>query len=159
MTRLKGQVNSIDFVISIFVFTAVLVFIISFWFVEVRMAENTVHKERLSSTGIAVSDLMVKSPGVPEDWEYYNQSPDVLGLASYPNVLSKGKIMNFTNMSYDESRDLLGIDTQYYFYIEDMEGNRLHEAGNSSTGEMSITMIRFALLEGEKVRVWVVLHE
>ena len=60
--------------------------------------------------------------------------------------------------SVADSKQVLGIEYEFYFYVEDLEGNRLYEIGNSTLSEQVISITRFAVLENEKVRVRLMLH-
>ncbi|MBN2122329.1 hypothetical protein JW721_04735 [Candidatus Micrarchaeota archaeon] len=154
----KGQINSIDFMIAVLIFAVILVFLIGFWFLNMAELSEMMGRDRLDSTSIAVSDMLIKTPGVPENWEDGPSDVWAIGLATTQNVLSKEKVANFTALDYNESREIMGLDGDYYFYIEDLDGNRLHEAGVAELGEGVAPVLRFGILEGEIVKVEVFVH-
>lgn len=155
----KGQVNSLDLLISIAIFVFLLVFLVMFWFVTTMNIENKIKENRLESTAIYISDTLMKTQGYPTNWEENLSTVHSLGLATYSqNVLDSDKIANFTNLSYSTSKELLGVEYEYYFYIEDLDENRLYESGNSTFGEQIASITRFGILDGEEVKLWVIVH-
>jgi hypothetical protein len=114
---------------------------------------------KMGAEAISASDILVKSPGIPAHWETLNATPQSVGLASSANVLSDAKLKKFTEMRYAEAREALGLEHQFYFYVEDVKGNRLYEGGNTTVGEQAVSVARFALLDGEKVILRMVVHE
>lgn len=151
----KGQINSFDATFAMLVFILALVFIIAFWFTSISSMQNTISRNRLEYTALSISDVLVKSQGLPSNWEQDPSNTHMLGLATYPNVLSESKLSNFTNLSYSTAKDLLNLDSEeFYFYVEYLNGTRVYESGNSSlTGDNIITVRRFAVLNGTKVRM------
>lgn len=93
---------------------------------------------RMQLAALEITDMLVKSPGMPSDWELWLDSGEVklhvIGFAYDPvnaRNLSATKIEGFMNMSYTESKKKLGTDYDYYFKIRDLEGNTLAEKGSS----------------------------
>ncbi len=67
--RPKGQVVSSDFVFSVIVFSFALFLVYSSWNL---LVEKTVQESQYSfifDKGYYVSDLLVRSRGIPEDWD------------------------------------------------------------------------------------------
>lgn len=130
-----------------------------FWFVMLADMEYGVNKDRLEAIAIPVSDLMVKGPGVPSNWEENPGGLEVIGLAgASQNVLVLNKVRNFTALDYEDAKEILGMEEEFHFYIEDLEGNRLYECGNATLSEQTISLSRLALLEGEMVRLRMIVH-
>jgi len=159
LSNRKGQMNSIDLMMAILIFVILIVFVIGFWFVEQKEIQSTLTKNRLEAEAISISDILIKSPGIPSDWEKNQSEIKMLGLAIEGNVLSDAKISNFTNMSYSSAQNYLGLDDQFYFYIENMNGNRLYQFGNNTFGDQVIVITRFAVLNGEKILMRVSVYE
>jgi hypothetical protein len=135
-----------------------VVFLITFWFVSISHVAHGVKENRMGAAAVSLSDMLVKSQGVPFTWDEEPANAEVLGLAISPNVLSESKIQQFVLMDYNESRGLLGLEYDYYFYVESLNGNRLYESGTAGLGEQSIAVTRFAVLDDEKVRMRLVIH-
>lgn len=154
----KGQINSIDFMIAVLIFAVLLIFIIGFWFLNMAEINGMVGRDRLDSAAIAVSDMLVKTPGVPGNWEEDPANAWAVGLAESQNVISSEKVANFTALDYNVSKELLGLDGDFYFYVEDLEGNRLYESGIAELGSGVAPVLRFGVLDGEIVKVEVFAH-
>jgi hypothetical protein len=150
----KGQMSSIDAVLALIVFAGMVVFFMAFWSSSMMSIKGTLQKNRQEYAALAASGLLVKSPGVPYDWENAPSGVRTIGLAKSENVLSREKLSAFAGLPYGESKALLGIDSDFFFYLEDMEGSRLYEAGNpAASGKTSAIVARFALLDGKAVRI------
>jgi hypothetical protein len=154
----KGQINSIDFMIAVLIFAVILVFIVGFWFLSIAEINGMIGRDRMDSAAISLSDMLVKTQGVPGKWEDEPDKAASIGLAQTQNVLVKEKLANFSAMNYEEAKEIIGLDGDYYVYVEDLGGNRLYEAGVAELGEGVAPVLRFALLEGEIVRVEVFVH-
>lgn len=158
MCNRKGQLNSIDFISAIVIFMVLVVFLVTFWFVSISHVATGVKENRMGAAAVSISDMLIRGPGVPSTWDEDPANAEVLGLAIFPNVLSENKIQQFTSMEYNETRELLGLDYEYYFYVESLNGNRLYESGTAGLGKQSIAVTRFAVLDDEKVRMRLVIH-
>jgi hypothetical protein len=154
----KGQLNSIDFITAIVIFMVLVVFLVTFWFVSVSHLTYGIEENRIGIAAISVSDMLVKSQGAPKKWENDPSNAEAIGLAESANVLSESKIETFIMMDYDESRELMGIDYEYYFFVEELNGNMLYEKGNVTVENQAISVTRFAILDDEKVRMRLVIH-
>lgn len=155
----KGQMNSIDITLALLIFVFLLVFIITFWFVTTIEIENTIKKNKMEAAAVSISDLLIKTQGLPNNWEENANNTQMLGLATYSqNVLDENKLANFTNLTYENAKELLGVDYEFYFYIEDLEKNRLYATGNSTFQEQIVSITRFGILNEEKVIMRVMVH-
>lgn len=156
---LKGQLNSLDLMLAIVIFVFLLSFVILFRFVDVLDLDKSLTKNKLEADALSLSDALIKSQGVPYNWEKNSSNVQMIGLVSSPNVLNSEKLQIFTNMSYTNATQFLGLSSQFYFYVEDLEENRLYETGNSTLSDQIISITRFAILNGEKVRVRLIVYE
>ncbi len=155
---IRGQANSIDFMLSITVFTILLTVILGFWLVGILDMERMIARNRLEAEAVTISDLLVKSPGNPEDWEKNQSELGMLGLSNSDNVLNTDKVRNFTSMNYSLTKEYLGIADEYYFYIETLDGDRLYESGNGTLAEQAFGISRPALMGSEEVIVRLIVH-
>ncbi len=152
--RKKGQLNSVDMIMASVVIVILLVFAMVFWFNGILSAQNNIKKNGMEYTAISISDILLKSPGLPSNWTNNTANIQMLGLATSSNVLSSSKLSNFTNISYSNAKNLLGVTSEFYFYVEDLNGSRLYETGNSSiSGNNIVAITRFAILNNKKVRM------
>lgn len=157
----KGQLNSIDFLIAAVVFMFLLVFFVGYWYVSAGDLQNTITRNRLESLGVTITDNFVKSPGVPSNWTDNTSFIQSVGFVSSQNILAESKLENFTNLDYNISRTMLGLSTAqgFYFYVDDVDGDRRYQSGNSSTSGQVISITRAAILNGEKVKVRLIVYE
>jgi hypothetical protein len=157
--RYKGQLSSADALIANVIFALILVFLVVFWYVAMGNIGNVTAKNSFEKSAVTITDIMLKSPGTPQDWENDPSSVETIGLAADAgdhNVLSRKKIENFTTMDYNATKEVFGLDemTEYYFLVEDLGGNVIYEGGNSNVAGRStvISIVRFAVL-GEGGRI------
>lgn len=158
----KAQIYSLDFIAAVLVFTLALAFVAAFWQNSMHSARSAIARNSLTYSAIAASDMLVSSPGVPSDWEKNRSSMASIGLAApgSENELVPEKIRNFTALADKTIQDKLGLRSGFYFYIEDMQGARLHQAGNSSiSSERVVAIERLAVLEGKKAKVMLLVRE
>ncbi|MDD5022951.1 MAG: hypothetical protein PHU63_02170 [Candidatus ainarchaeum sp.] len=159
MFNKKGQLNSVDLLISTTVFALLIVFLIGFWFVEIMDIQKITKKTELEAQAISLSDILIKSPGVPKNWENENSEEiNMIGLASSDNIIDEDKVKKFINMSYSENKEIFGIENDFYFYIEDLNGNRLYQTGNSTIEKQSVTVTRFGVLDNIEVKMRLIVH-
>lgn len=144
---------------AVLIFILLLSFITLFRFVDILDLNKSIEKTELEASAISLSDIILKSQGIPYNWEKNSSAARLIGLVSSPNVLSESKLQKFINISYANATQLLGISSQFYFYVEDLSGNRLYETGNSTLSEQIVSLTRFAVLNGNKVRVRLMLYE
>jgi len=157
--EMRAQISSIDLVLALIVFSLLFVFFVSSWSSTVSSAKNAMKKNRMEYAALSATDLMLKSPGKPANWEQNPASVQMVGLASTPNVLSQAKLGNFTAMNYSAQKSLLGMQEEFYFYIDNAAGTRLFEDGNltvKSKGIVSIT--RYGILNGNKVKIGMMVY-
>ena len=114
---MKAQTWSMDFITSVAVFALVFTVIMFAWnYSTQKNAERTVFKD-LQNTGLMVSDVLIRIPGSPPDWNESNVKS--LGLAVRENVLNESKVKEFVLMDYSKAKALLGIvDKEFYFRME-----------------------------------------
>lgn len=171
MNNKRGQISSIDALVSNVIFAIILVAMLVFWFVSMESISNTIAKNRMETVAISLSDLLVKSEGEPGGWEYNITSLKRPGFAvsdENQNVLSSRKIAEFTELPYNTSKHLLGLDETYGYHliVEELNNNRIYQAGDPDIDEEStvISVLRYAVLkEGQRpqktVRLRLIIYE
>ncbi len=142
--------------ISIILFTIMLIFIIDAWDNNnTNIAEKQL-TSRMESEAITILETFLKSKGIPENWN--STTVQTVGLVTSQNELSASRLLNFTSMSYADAKTALKVDYEFYFYVEDMDGNRLYAQGNSSIGNKAVSLTRFAVLNTSRVQVRMIVH-
>ncbi len=132
----KGQIFTIDFMVSIVVFIIVLITIISTWyFIDLHIKEVESRRD-MHSVSLSVSDALVRSGGYPLDWNSTNVQS--IGLAKEEYVLDLQKIISLMGMDYDSARSIMRLGNYHLFmYITDLNGY------NVSTGVLRSPVVYF----------------
>ncbi|MCL6088616.1 MAG: hypothetical protein M1530_00430 [Candidatus Marsarchaeota archaeon] len=154
----RGQQNSLDAVLAIVVFALILTFTLEFWAARTAGADEVINRNGYQQAALSASDLLLKSPGVPNNWEANASNAQSIGWTSSPNVLSGPKIGNFSALDYERQKNLTGLWPEFYFEVTNMSGSVLYHGGNSSYGgRQQAALARFGLLNGQIVRIrWIV---
>lgn len=147
----KAQLASVDLFIAIVVFLILVTATIYTWnLYNIRFNENLEY-EKMELAAFQITDLLVKSPGHPTGWEENPLNVGVIGLAQDDRVLSQDKITAFVNLDYNTTRERLKIKNyDYKFRVKDLSDNILQESGLDFTGDTSIVLERYVLLNNEK---------
>lgn len=116
---MKAQLWSLDFILSIIIFSLILLSILFIWnYTNAEISERLEFK-KMKTLALFISDILIRSTGIPENWEENNVK--VIGLAENENILNKTKVLRFINMDYNTSKRVLGIQLyDYYFKLEDL---------------------------------------
>jgi hypothetical protein len=129
---MKAQAWSMDFIASITVFILIFSIVVFSWnYVNTQNAERSLFSE-MQVSGLDISDILVRSPGNPEDWNESNVLS--IGLAYRENVLNETKVDQFVSMNYSLSRILLGLPySEFYFALEYLNGTIIEYGGKNMT--------------------------
>ncbi len=155
MLSRKGQVLTQDFMISIVIFSAIL--LLSF-----QIMDASYEKKRwFEINQLMIQDLMrkvdylIRNPGIPNGWN--DDNVVVLGFADEDHVLNLTKFLLFMNMSYSRQRSLLATGgNDFYIALKNeseeiiMFENRSLYAGRlpQDNVEMLLVTKRFVYLRG-----------
>ena len=155
----KGQVQSLDLFVSATVFIVLIVTLILVWDNFSKRLDAKVSYEDLSEKAIKITDVLVETRGVPDQWENDADKVNVIGLVSNDRVLSNNKIEEFIDMEYDDVKKLFNIEAyDFYFRIIDSNGAIIQvddndaEFGNkpSLSSKFVITIQRVVLRGGSE---------
>lgn len=116
-------------------------------------------KRDLETSALSISEMLVKSQGYPADWENDVSLVGVLGLAGSENVLSKGKVDAFGSLSYNETKELLGIGNEYYITIKSVDGQMLFSKGDELVNSSSVGIERIVYFDRSVCKLGVRLYE
>ncbi len=144
------------------VFVLLFSFLLQLWSAQASAASLSISQARVSQQLLSASQLALLSPGVPREWEENLSNLSMSGLAAEPWVLDPYKVGNFTSLPYAQLKNLTGLRGDFFFYVEDLNGNRLASAGNSSLGanaSATFALTRYAVFNKQIVRVWWLGHE
>ena len=145
-----------DFITSVVVFAVVFAVIMFAWNYTVQKnAEKNTFKE-LQNKGLVVSDVLIRVPGNPQNWNDDNVKS--IGLAVRENVLNKSKVKEFVLMDYGKARAMLGLgNSDFYFRMEYLNGSLIEyegvtlEKGVYPTGNTTIVPVERTVLFGDRI--------
>jgi len=155
----KGFIGSLDLILSMLLFLAVIY--MSIWANgEVRRSVSSFESSQAyKDKALVLCDVLLKTGGSPYHWETLNLSNSSvvnstllsIGLASEPNVLNLEKLDAFDGLPYTTTRKILGLGKEdYRVEILNERGRRIYSAG-AVAQEVSSSIERLALLDGEIV--------
>lgn len=162
----KGQLFSGDIAIATVVFLAALALAFFLWNSatdDINRAEQLRNLQKVASETI---EQLIRTPGIPEDWNYY--TVQVPGLATKDREINSTKVlafidlMNSTNSThYGENKYLMGLgEYDFYMDVTELDGDTLtingipFIAGKLLSGATdSISMPRTAIFNGDIVRI------
>ncbi|MDY6766188.1 MAG: hypothetical protein SVW77_02365 [Candidatus Nanohaloarchaea archaeon] len=101
----NGQIFTIDMVASILVFMLIVNLSLITWNLAQRNSVMFNEDRALRDRAERIADLLVRGPGVPENWTA--DTVELVGLADPDHVLSNEKLDEFDALSYQEQTDLL----------------------------------------------------
>ena len=145
----RAQLVSLDLVLSAIAFLIVFLFLFSLWNLYTsRWAENEAMEE-LELTAFQMSDLLFKSPGIPEHWEDTPSTVITPGLAQEPGVLNSAKVQAFLGLNYTQIKRKWNIERyEFNFKLGDEQGNILNRTGiDFNSSGIIIAVSQFILLD------------
>jgi len=155
LSKKKGQTSMIDMLIASFLFIGLVTLIMVTWTnYNNRLNERLVY-DQIQIKAFQVSDLLVKSPGSPTNWEENISSLKVIGLADTDRILSRNKINAFANNLTNETiKKTLNLeDYNFYFLLNDTTFGippvKIYETGSkpNSTSTIAVNIRRYVILE------------
>ena len=129
---MRAQIWSMDFIASITIFILMFSVVVFSWnYINTQNTERSLFSD-MQVLGLDVSDIIVRIPGNPEDWNESNVQS--IGLATRENVLNETKVEQFISMDYDTTRSLLGLSNkEFYFSVEYLNGTIVEYNGKNMT--------------------------
>lgn len=91
----KGQVN-LYFLVSIALFISLSLYLVYLLIGFYPAKGETIRINSLYSKAYTISELMIKDPGYPEDWN--ENTLERIGLASTPYEINSTKLSRFSNL-------------------------------------------------------------
>jgi hypothetical protein len=140
-TKSKAQAISSDFMLAMILVMIIISTAAASWDRAIYLIGEKNGRIESRRLGMAVCDLLVRSPGVPSDWNSTNVY--TLGLVDRQNVLNKNKINEFTSLPKSKIQELLGIrGFDFSLRVRAVNGTVLFDYGNNPTLLQDIIVIR-----------------
>lgn len=110
--RSKGQTISLDFLVSVIIFIVFMLLLIPVISNIESDFQDQKNRRFMETKIITVSDLLLKTPGYPENWNDVNV--ESIGLVT-GEQLNGSKMMILKTMGYDRVRSIIGLSgTEFY---------------------------------------------
>ena len=144
----KGQIFTLDFFVGLAIFIVLFMVLL----VNLNKYQDQVNTDiisnRLQQKALQITDILIKTQGVPTNWEKNNTSLKVPGLASYDRILNSKKVDTFTKLKYNRTKKLLNIDP-YEFYFKLETPTDIKTYGLNISGQ-AINIKRYIYYQNEK---------
>ncbi len=112
----KAQVSIIDLFSALIIFIIMMIALILLWNQYSSRLNTKLQDEELYSAALRAADQLAYSPGLPTAWEENESSIKKLGLAKYPGIISRQKLLSLQYLDYNQIKALLNIK-KYDFYF------------------------------------------
>ncbi|MCJ7478573.1 MAG: hypothetical protein MUP63_00145 [Candidatus Nanohaloarchaeota archaeon QJJ-7] len=103
----KGQMFTVDMIASVLIFILIVNLSMMTWNIAQRNSVMFNEERSLRDRAAQISDILIRTPGHPEDWNADNV--EIIGLTAPDHVLSREKLEEFDSLSYSEQSKLLRI--------------------------------------------------
>jgi len=116
----RGQASLFDLLMGFFIFVVVFASVTGALNKNYKEVERNFEIDELKHSSFFALKELTETKGFPEKWETLNEN-DVLklGLIERRNKISEDKLVAFSNMSYDRTKELLGLKGfDYYFTLD-----------------------------------------
>ncbi|MFC1755076.1 hypothetical protein ACFL96_17065 [Thermoproteota archaeon] len=148
----KAQVGMADLFIAASVFIILLVAIAFVYNLYSEKFQARQRFNRMQISAFQISNILVKSEGIPFDWETDPQNTVMIGLAGNKRIFSDDKVDAFLNMDYNMTKEIFKSGYDYNFKIYRLNGQILAEKGTNITGNATaVSMERRVLYDDEEV--------
>jgi len=118
----KNAYLQIDFAFAVLIFTLITFFILNYYFANYQEKVNIENKNILEPLTKDLCNLLINTPGVPNNWENNLSSLKSFGLKNVGNMnLSTSKINMFTNINYFNITKNLNQDYIYSIKITGLQ--------------------------------------
>ncbi len=143
MKNKKAQIMMTDLFVALSVFLILLIAVVSFMILYERRVNSNMAYEDMRMKAMQIANFLVKSPGIPNDWENNASGVAAIGLASAPLILSEDKIVNFTYLDYERAKKIFNIrHYEFNFELRDLNNSVLFSKGLES-GNESVSISRY----------------
>jgi hypothetical protein len=168
----EGQLFSSDISVATVIFLASLAIVFFVWNSVVDDIQGAESLRDMQKAVSEVAEQIVRTPGVPSNWNIYNV--EAVGLASQDRLLLESdkvlgflQLMNSSGPAYEDNKHKAGL-TPYDFYFEmsHLEGG-IVQIGNieavtglaPSDAREVLTAVRSAIYNDEIVRVKLIMWQ
>ena len=151
----KGQAAVTDLFIAISVFIILITITTLTWNLYNIRLQNRFDYDDMMIKTFQVTEALVKSGGVPPDWEAQGDFSNlqVIGLSHNERFLSEAKVQKFANtVELDDTtlKDTLKINLyEYYFVLRHLNGTIIHSRGSFPSGNFAVNLARLVIYQDQ----------
>ena len=156
---LAGQAIPLDFAAGLFIFVLVLAYFLIQWDLFATRFAELATAGSMDSRAIDISEMLVHSPGQPENWTSEPLNAQSIGFARKQNLLDWNRVAAFSSLPYANAKQLLGTDHEFLVIIETPDGARYATIGHDENSTRAVEVVRMAILNETVVKVRVRLYE
>ncbi len=140
----KAQLISTEFFMVSVVITLLFSVSVVFWNQSNFRIKESDERANIEISTLAISDHLLKSRGLPSDWEDRTNEISHLGLAKENHVFDNKKLNKFISLDYNQVKNLLGISQyEFLFLIRNLTGTII-----GGDGMLQGTVAYLAINEG-----------
>ncbi|MBU0953120.1 MAG: hypothetical protein KKA90_01710 [Nanoarchaeota archaeon] len=161
---MRGQIWSLDAIASILIFVSAFLLLAFAWNnAQVQLMERQTQLH-LESRVIGISDSLLRTPGLPLDWNAGNVQS--IGIIKEENVINQTLLIRFLDLPETIAKATFGIsDAAYFFQLFDINGSiryvndQLAVSGTAphQNATLIVPVVRFVLLDGDPVKLFLTL--
>jgi hypothetical protein len=154
----QGQAAVTDLFIAISVFIILITITTLTWDLYRVRLNNRIEFDDMIITAFQISDVLIKTKGIPDDWEKNTGDPEVIGLIATEKILSAEKVNAFVGsgppqLTYEEIKNLFNINEyDFYFTINkrNPDGTKqlIANQGLVPTGRYNVNLARLIIYQG-----------
>jgi hypothetical protein len=149
--RRRGQVVGFDLMIAVAIFMLISIFLVFTWVEYNHKIDQRVEYNDMIATGLQTTNILVKSPGYP--WNWNTTDVEFIGLVDEDRQISQAKLDQFLNMSYADLRNKLKTGPyDFYFNLEKTDGENV-TLGLTPSGERQFRLERYVKHGNEKAKL------
>lgn len=150
MKQKRGQAAITDLFIAIAVFIILITITTLSWELYNIRLNSRLDFDDIILKGFIVTDTLVKSPGIPLNWETNPTNARVIGFAATDRVIDQTKLTAFLNLTDDQVESILKVrQYNYYFVIKESNGTLLASKGAVPSGSITINLGRAVFYENK----------
>ncbi|MBN2112077.1 hypothetical protein JW707_03175 [Candidatus Woesearchaeota archaeon] len=141
LKKKKAQVWYLDFMVGLIIFTIMVV--VYYQYSGNFSGEDESDWEEMMVDSNSISSSLM-SAGLPSNWTEGNVT--LLGITDGKYRINETKLWQFENMSYADAKNLFRTRFDFYFFLEDANGTKHHEAGLSpNSSKFLVATTRFVI--------------
>lgn len=155
----RGQSVILDFVLAAFIFSLVFFGIMMSHRNVQKSFSDDQHKWRIEKAATQSLDMLVKSRGLPVNWENPQKDVIIPGLRDEGYELSDNKVRAFDDLDYEFIKSAIGLEGFEYKLTITTDKKTELTKGSPAASDFVIAATRMMLYKGDPAKVRLVVWE